>query len=382
MTKYHKRLIQILKSPELFVFITLAFFTTIYSLVLSFGPLGADNIKLSYPYAVVIFELVPCAIFISFVLLETKINPNKLYDIILIMGMLQVACVILTMIVPELRDQILLSSGVEALQDNFIGIDRVFRIYGLARGYTFAMPLFQGLCIIIAYILGSYKSSKYYLLIPFFVVSIAVNARIALVSLLIAPCVIFFFKFKKQWIKQIASILLIFFSFLILRAIVQYKAEDSSSFNTWVWLDQGIEDLIDFKNGETSETGNVYALTDRMWFAPNSIHEWIFGTGEYVFGKSYQSSDIGYVINLYYGGLVFSLLLYLSYLFLLMKYYTNDIIQKNISVSLIVYLFIANCKGNVFMSNEIINGSMLMIVFSIAFRLFHQNRSNDYYEYD
>lgn len=374
LTKYQKRFFQILKSRELFIFMTLTFFITSYSF--SLNPLSAKNYGITYYYAATILELLPCSIFVSFILLDHGIDLNKFYDIILLVGILQVVCVVLTMISPELREQVILSAGDEGLQDTAESY-QLARIYGLARSYTFAMPLFQGLCIIIAFILGAYKSSKYYLLIPFFIVSIAVNARIAFVCLLIAPCVVFFFRFRKQPIKQALSILLILASLFIMVKFIEYMAEGSSAYDTWFWLNRGIEELINFKEGEA--TGNLAALTDTMWFMPKGIYALIFGTGESVFGRGLMASDIGYVVNLYYGGFIFSGLLYLAYFILFINYYSNNIIEKNISVSIILYLFIANLKGNVFRPNEIINGVLLLIVFSIAFRKFYHTKCKNYY---
>ena len=94
--------------------------------------------------------------------------------------------------------------------------------------------------------------------------------------------------------------------------------------------------------------------------------DFLFGTGQNIFGREGDSSDIGYVINLYYGGLIFSLLLYLAYFILIMAFYKGgSVVEKNISICLLVYLAIANVKGNVFIPSELINGIVLLIVFSI-----------------
>lgn len=367
LTKYKKRFFQILESSELFVFITLIFFITIYSFALD--PFSTENYRISFSYAVAFLEILLCAIFVSFCLLEHKINIKKFYDIILLIGMLQVACVLLTMIYPSLREWII----KDLYNQGFIGVydeGVSFRIYGLASGYTFSMPLFQGLCVIIAFILGSYESSKYYLLIPFFLVSIAVNARVAFISILIVPFVVFFFRFKKQPIKQIASILFMAFSILIMVKFIQYMAVNSSLSDVWYWLNEGIDELLNLREGE--KTGNISNLAD-MWFMPKEIYELIFGTGENVFVRGHMNSDIGYVRNLYYGGFVYSIVLYCAYLFLLIKYYNNSMteIEKNISITIILYLFAANLKGNVFVPNEIISGVLVLIIFSIVKRKFY-----------
>lgn len=369
LTKYRKSFFEILISPELNIFFILHFFLFIYSLSLNaFVPGGFGTV---YSIASTIIEVLPCAIFISIVFLSLKIDLNKFYDIILIIGIVQVGWVIFALIVPELRDWIITNSGSQKLKDTY-DIFGEFRMYGLARGYTFSMPLFQGLCIIIASVLGTYKSSRYYLLIPFYVVSVALNARIALMSLFIAPFIIFFFRFKKHPIKQIFSVLFLFIATYYLVQIIRYQAENSSYFSFWNWLHSGIDEVISFKSGEAK--GNLVALTDTMWFRPEGFGL-LFGTGEIVFGRSYKPSDIGYVVNLYYGGVVFSILLYTSYFVLLMKYRSNNLIEKSVNLSIVAYLFIANFKGNVFYPNEVINGVLILIVFSITARKFQMKRS-------
>ncbi|MGW8159260.1 MAG: hypothetical protein ACWGKN_12260 [Desulfoprunum sp.] len=293
---------------------------------------------------------------------------NKFYDIILTMGMLQVFCITLTIIFPEFRKFIIDNSGSEGLEDVFTRVNE-FRIYGLARGYTFTMPLFQGLCIVIATALGFFKTSKYFLLIPIYIFSIAINARIALISILIVPFVILFIGIKKNPGKKIFGLIILLVSIYFVPQFISYKADNSSLYSTWSWLNSGIEEIIDFKSGEIA--GNLYALTKTMWFYPEGI-ELLFGTGVDVFGGIAKSSDIGYVINLYYGGVILSILIYIPYIVLLMTYCKGNLIERTVNISVLVYLFLANFKGNVFRPNEIINGVLVLIIFSITLRILHK----------
>jgi hypothetical protein len=367
--KFRKDFLNLLNSPELVPFIVLHIFIIICTLVLN--SLCSGDFSTTYFAASTLVEVLPCAIFISIVLLGLKIDLMRFYDVILGIGLFQVVWVILSLIFPGLREWILSSPGNQALLDAE-GVLNKFRMFGLARGYTFTMPLFQGVCIIIAFVLGAYKSTRYYLLIPLYLFSIVLNARIALVSLPIVLFVIFCFEFKKHFIKQIIYILLFLLTLFCAAQFIEYKAENSSSFDIWTWMYSAIDEVLSFIEGNPKE-GLTY-LTDIMWFRPEGIGL-LFGTGENVFGRSNQSSDIGYVINLYYGGAVFSIMLYLSYLILLLKNCSSLLCEKIINISVCVYLFVANLKGNVFMPNEVINGAILMIVFSIAARKFHESNS-------
>jgi uncharacterized membrane protein len=156
--------------------------------------------------------------------------------------------------------------------------------------------------------------------------------------------------------------LIAFFAVLQIESI----AESNSEMALWAtWVSKGTDEVVDYiTTGE--ESGNI-AVANSMWFAPKGI-ELIFGTGENVFGRTNNGSDLGYVVNLYYGGIIFSIALYFAYVFLIMQAAGKDIVERIVLVSLVVFLLFANIKGNVFRPNEIINGSILLVVFSMALR--------------
>lgn len=370
LTKYRKSFLGIMNSSKLSFFLILHCFLIAYTFAIS---LPSGDFSTTYWATTTIFEVLPCAIFISILCINRNYDLNRFYDIILAVGMLQVVCVVLSMISPDLRDWMIESSGSPNLLDLYEQVN-IFRMYGLAAGYTFSMPLFLGLCVIISFVLGVFKSYKYYFLIPFYLFSIAVNARIALISIFIVSFVTFFVKFKTNPYKQIFNILLISLLVLIVVKIVGYEAEKSSSKNSWVWFNSGIQEVTGSYDSESG--GNLYYLTDTMWFMPKGL-DILLGSGENVYDRSYESSDIGYVVNLHYGGVVLSILLYLPYLWLLMKYNSANLLEKIINLSVVFYLLIANAKGNVFMPNEVIKGVLILLVFSITAEHLQMKRARE-----
>jgi hypothetical protein len=367
ITKRRKFFIGIVNSPKLRVFLILHCFLIIYTFAINF--LSTKDFSATYWAASTVLEVLPCSIFISILCITQNYDINKFYNIILTVGMLQVACVILSMIFPGLRNWMIESSGSPDLMALYGNIG-MFRIYGLATGYTFTMPLYLGLCVILSFVLGMFRSYRYYFLIPFYLVSIAVNARIAITSLFIVSILTLVVKFRSNPFKQILNIILLVFFIIIVVQIVDYQAVKSSSLNGWVWFNSGIKEITNYYHGEVG--GNLAYLTDSMWFMPRGINL-LLGSGENAAG-----SDIGYVINLHYGGLVLSILLYLPYLWILMKYSSANQIEKIINLSIIVYLFIANAKGNLFMPNEVIKGVLILIVFSITTAYLQMHRLKQY----
>lgn len=360
-TRYQKRLPEIFGNKALQRFLVLHVFIMAYVLILSILTSG-DFSALYYAMSTV-FEVIPSAIFISIVMVDRRVNMNKFYDVILGVGLSQVFWVVVTLLVPKLREWVISSSGSAGLEEVYQVVSE-YRIYGIARGYTFAMPLFQGLCIILALVLGAYRSAKYYLLVPFFIISVVLNARIGLLALFICPAVLMGFNFLKNPLKQIGT--LVIFGVIVSLGIlfVQYKAEENSPINSlYGWLNTGVEEVTSLLI-ENEARGNLEVLGG-MWSTPSGA-DFLFGTGQNIFGVENNSSDIGYVINLYYGGLFFSLLLYSAYFILIKGLYRNGgIVEKNISICLLIYLAIANVKGNVLIPSEIINGVLLLIIYSM-----------------
>lgn len=363
LSSYKKEFISLLLSKDIAIFLGLNFFIAIYTFLLS--TFSSRDYTTTFYAILTILEVVPCAIFIAIVLIKNRVSLYKFYDIVLLVGLLQVCWVIICLLSPTVRDWIISSSGSQGLEDVYSDV-MDFRLFGLARGYTFSMPLFQGLCVIISLVLAKYKSRKYYFLVPFFVISILLNGRIGLISLLVAPLVIFIFRLNKHFFREISAVaLLILIAFFSVQQIKSI-ADGNSEMALWAtWVSKGADEVMNYiATGE--ESGNI-AVASSMWFAPKGV-ELIFGTGENVFGRINNGSDLGYVVNLYYGGIIFSIILYFAYLLFIIQATGKDVVERIMLVSLAVFLLFANFKGNVFRPNEIINGSVLLVVFSTALR--------------
>ena len=280
------------------------------------------------------------------------------------MGVLQFLFVLGTLTFPVLREITLIYFPKEENFETYFSILGEFRMYGLTRSYTFAMPLFMGLCIIIAFVLGNYNSKKYYLLIPFFLFSIVTNARIGLIAFPIVLSVVFLIQMKHSFLKQLIG--LIVYGIIIVFSIsyIEIKSKTSFYYNMWTWLNDGLAEVKLFGQGQKS--GNFEALANTMWVFPEEKNI-LFGTGENLFNKYGMNSDIGYVLNLYYGGIMFCTLLYYAYYTIISNFNTKSKIQKSMFISILLFLFISNLKGTVFRPNEIINSVLLISVFTITY---------------
>lgn len=364
LTKHKKDFHRIIQTREIKIFVSINILIAIYSICLSI--LTRGDFGFAYYAVSTVFEILPCAIYISIIFLKNNINIQKCYQIILVVGLMQSGVVILELFIPGLRDWIVSNSGSDSLEYIY-DLTGGYRIYGLARGYTFSMPLFMGLCVIVALVLSKYSSPKYYMTIPFFILVIVLNSRTALLSLLVAPFIIFLFRLRGSPGREIFWIIFLMSLAILFNEIIYNASQDAAAIGTWYWwLNLGLDELRVLSTNKIA-TGNMEALTDTMWFTPSGV-ELFFGTGENIFMRNNNPSDIGYVINLYYGGLFYSLLLYSAYIIFIFQGFAGKKFERVIGVSLIIFMLLVNFKGSVFRVNEITTGVLILAVYSIASR--------------
>jgi hypothetical protein len=190
-TVYSNQCLSILRSKELKYFLILQTILVIYT-ILMFLICSGDSSYTYYSLSLIL-EILPCAILIAIVLSSRIIQFDEIYNILLLLGFIQAIFAIMTYVLPEFRTLIMNAYSQKAELFEVFDFVQTHRMFGVARGYTFSMPIYQGACIIIAYILGVTRSAKYFILIPFYLISIVLNARFALIALFIAPLVIVFF---------------------------------------------------------------------------------------------------------------------------------------------------------------------------------------------
>ena len=220
----------------------------------------------------------------------------------------------------------------------------------------------------IAAIYAIWKDKKYCVYIPFLIFIILVNGRTGIAVMLIGTVVAFCYMFvnKVRVVKLIKYTIIL--SIVACFSIMSLKVISPT---TYEWLNDGIQEIVKlFTTGE--KEGNFKVLIDNMWFLPQGIGM-IFGEGHGVYageGKIFgvRSSDIGYVNDLFMGGLVYVGILYGSYIkFLLSKTISRSKteiskINKSISLSFIAMLVAANYKGECMRGTNLLLGMIFIKV--------------------
>lgn len=220
--------------------------------------------------------------------------------------------------------------------------------YGI-RGFGFAQLLTSdyGYLMGIFFGLGCFCYNKkiwFWLCSPLLLMAVMANARLGMVIALLA--IVFFLSTNKN---VALSIVVFTIGTVFLLNIEGFMAAFSFSEQTVSWLSAGYEEAQDaIVTGGKSNTGTLSTLFHTMWILPDSKIQWFLGRGFDVFygGHGVHNSDVGWLRELNFGGLMY----FIPYLILLgkifMRFYKT--FDRGFSLFFISTIIIINTKTIVF----------------------------------
>lgn len=352
-------------SSQNYILIAFQFlFLFIYALLMDVFTNYQNNVPLSRKYVINILLLSTNFFFTSFFFLDIikrKITCDslKIINIFFALSLFQSLVVIIMILNPELREYVF--HDLLSFEDKKIFRPDLWikRSYGLSSQFLFAMPLYQGIGIIIAYIFSIKYDYKYLFYIPFLLISILFNARIGIVAL---PLIIIihgslsFFSFKTKDILKSFKIIFLMALFMSILVISVVNFFDLSYFqSTLMWLYETFDD--------SGQAENINILKNHI-FLPDKPSGVLFGQGRYLTMNRAETfnSDIGYVNYLFFGGLLFSLILYIIIIEISLLAYLNseNIYERSIVIAIFFLVIVANFKGVAFTSNSFITAFFII----------------------
>ena len=230
------------------------------------------------------------------------------------------------------------------------------RVFGIGSEYLFALPIFQAMMACVYVSVQEKKNIFFYFNLLCLISSAIFCARTSLFVLL----GYFIYRCVKNLRKH--------FFFIIIMAVavacVLWYALQK------LLLVEDIAAVANFVRIFKGEYQGYDMLFDSMLFFPEDIVTWIMGDGTYVFYAS-RNSDLGYVNDIFYGGLVFLLLEILS-LYALYKRVRRTRFLADVFPFLFLILFVIHYKGSIFSANDFMKGIFLLyyIAFSVKDDLF------------
>jgi hypothetical protein len=288
---------------------------------------------------------------------------------------------------PTLRDFInidLLRVSHKLVFDGMEGNLYYLRGYGLASGHLFSYPLFNGFIVCIALWMTFKRNFSYSLIVFASVIPIFLNARIGIISIPIFLISFFFTNFKGIFIQfskfklsfriifSLLKNILYFLLSIYIISILSGKLLDIIPEDTFKWAQSGVEQVLNLLlYRDVSQSRTLDALTSSHTFYPDNFMSLFLGDGFYIFGKLKDqsfSSDIGYIMIIFFGGLFLSFLLYCSFLYFFFIAFKKA--NKNLPRFTIIcgtlMIFFSNYKGLAFhFENSLLKAMILYCIFVI-----------------
>lgn len=190
-----------------------------------------------------------------------------------------------------------------------------FRNFGLADGLTYSYGITQG--VIFSLLLLNLKNNyKYLLFIPLFLISILFNARTGIFSVFFVLLYIIIVR------KKFKTLIILFAIFFMSSLVLENSQLLVKNEQTVEWVTGFFKEINDLVTGSnTADYNTSQVLFEEMLVFPSNTTEWIVGSGVSSFGLQNKSTDIGFLLQLKYGGLVFTTLLLLLFLTMIKRLY-------------------------------------------------------------
>lgn len=320
-----------------------------------------------------IIDIVPFGMAMRLVFNDNGWNVEDFISMVVIVAIIQAFLAVTAFLSSDVQDFFVSKFLDYGYGDVVVTLSR-YRFFGFAGGLTFEMPILQS----IVALLVIHPSRKVQLLdycvalLLFF--SGVINARIAIVVVAIGFFVMFVLDrtpLKKRLKHGMILLLSSVVGIIILLPIISTYAP-----TTYNFVVGGVEDITAFIfRGDTREEqlGYFSYITDpEKYRLPGRVMEVLVGVGHRTMGMKERygfSSDIGYINDLWLGGLVYMIPLYLFFALIMIKLWKNrnDRVSYIGILCLIMYPFI-NIKGIAASANAFSYFLFLLYIVVIDYR--------------
>lgn len=357
-----KTTLRIIKNKQVFFVLTNLIFVLVYLLLVIL--VNKEPLNNLGTIILIIFKSFPFVIFfISYFFKKGKNIFQGVFSlssiIVIFQGILAVIAFLFPAVQKVFVNQLLINSN-SSIYQSLSG----HRMYGLGLNLNYALPSYQSIMAILMLYFRKAQKKIYIWFIPIVIFSAIVNARTSIVIISIGLILLLIEKAENR--IRYSSLFLIFLTLLVPLFINPISISTNNL--TFRWIINGLNEIILFISGKGSEGYFGYFTSQNKYVVPNGWNL-IFGSGTRIMSRSSLNglqSDIGYVNDIWLGGLVYLFhVIYISILLLknIYLYETKNNKSSFISCFLFIALAILNIKGVVFSYHPLMN---VLLLFSLA----------------
>lgn len=348
------------KLRYVFLFYAIEFIYLVFTLLLNNG-----SISLALDPIYYIIDIIPFSLALFIKVRKTNGCFLDVVHCLILVGLIQAILAIAALMNSSIQSFFLSKLISYGYDSSIIDWISSYRLYGFSIGLTYATPVLQTILSVICIYLSTYKLKKHYLIysiVLFF--SGIINARTSIIILIIGISIILLL----AKIKILKKVLLIFNLVLVYLFIIIVIMPFLQSEYTYMydWINSGNESIIDFFKGDSSGYF-IYMKNSDSYPLPTDLNGWVIGYG---FRSMYSDnvfniqSDIGYINDLFLGGILYCILIYSVYLLMCIRLIRNkNSLEKFLGVFFLISFILLNIKGYVFAMSGILNTFVLMFIF-------------------
>lgn len=293
------------------------------------------------------FDVLPFSLVLCIYGKKNNVTIKDYINIMFLCGIVQALLALLAFVFPVVQEYFVARLVEYGYASQFTYLSK-YRIYGYAAGLTFATPVLQTILALMIVFREEGKKHIDYLLAGLLFFSAVINARVSIVLLLVGIVVFVFWgnlsTSKKIIISGSVVLLSISFFVLLLPQIEKYSS------NTYSWIIEGVNEIKALFVGNRMNSAYVgYVINPEKWRLPEKMINVFFGEGHITTGMQLlhgYSSDIGYINDIWLGGIVYVFFTYLFYLRQMwrLKQNENKVICY-LGTALLFFFPILNIKG-------------------------------------
>lgn len=354
---YQENFVKTFKRSKLLI-LSMGMIIAIAYMILQGIILGSLNIGGMYIYFILGIEMPIVTTHIILYLREKKYSFDDFIIILLMVGTIQSLIALFAFMIPPLHQSLVKYMVDNGITELYLTLN--YRIYGFSRTLSSATPVVQSILAVFAFYYGINKNLKYFLYVPLLIFSGIINARISLLVLAIGFCFVILYS---DLISSKTLLKFIWFTAItLLLAIVTPFILQKFSPITYEWILNGLFELASLSEGE--KVGTFSILFSKNFLKTPSGIQFLFGRGYNIFGLKY-GSDIGYVNDLWLGGIIICAVLYITIINFYRSVYKKDSKIKKFTALFFISLFLVyNIKGIYVANNEITALTMIVIAYS------------------
>lgn len=283
---------------------------------------------------------------------------SELFRDVIITGVIMSITAVLALISPAAKSvftQRMIDYGV-------LYADRLsaYRNYGFAANLTSFASMLQAVLAVFCIFQVVKGKRRYLFAVPTLIISAIINTRSSILFLAVGILAILVFVLSKHnasyIFRHVAIIIgLLVISGFCLQIIQKYNSQ------TFSWLNSGYNSILSFITGSDRDSGYFGELRTMTVDSFPTGFDLILGVGSGVMGEAGAAygarSDVGFINDLWRGGLFYSIALLILYITMLTHLYKSKVGNKEftrfISVFFLLIFIMTNIKGSFFIHSDL-----------------------------